>query len=445
MERGIPYKESSGLFARRRKYAILLYMKTERGERKRVLDKRLAWILSGIVLGLSVLIAVLSIVRGHRTVVDLENYVNVGTDAGGNPAVLLDVDAILDDLRLPNPNRPGVNAKDYPEVYALCTAKMHLVPIDAEHMRVTIEADTETLSRYGISFRSTSWEQPVKGFVAGATPTPVPIPQETPTPAPTQDETEPDGYLEALVDANGNGLNLRAVCEAVQNERDLLCKEIFGNNYDTTKTQVAFIVFTEGRYHNLYRASYTVTYRPEDGSSPPPGSTLWFTVDVYDLHRTEGRIAYGRVDVSLCESEQESKRLPGNGSVTRLSGGGVRVEGKSGFDLNGFVRFPGQPTSYRMANGVYWSPTYDALDEDTIWGLTAVEGHSLANLLRYARKEIYARYYVPFDPKTEREFNEHYCSYDWYEPRVPDLMGRMTETERSNMRLLREIQSLIEK
>ena len=98
-----------------------------------------------------------------------------------------------------------------------------------------------------------------------------------------------------------------------------------------------------------------------------------------------------------------------------------------------------------MANDVYWSPTYDPLDEDAIWSLTAVEGHSLANLLRYARKEIYARYYVAFDPKTEREFMDHYCAYDWYEVRVPDLLGRMTETERSNMRLLREIQSLIEK
>ena len=80
-----------------------------------------------------------------------------------------------------------------------------------------------------------------------------------------------------------------------------------------------------------------------------------------------------------------------------------------------------------------------------IWALTAVDGHSLANLLRYARKEIYARYYTAFDPKTEREFNEHYRAYAWYEPRTPDLSGLMTEAEKSNIRLLREIQSLIEK
>ena len=416
---------------------------TNDSERKNLLRMRLAWILSGIVLGVSVLVAVLVAVRGHRTVIDLENYVNVGTDAGGNPAVLLDVDAILNDLRLPNPNRPGVNAADYPEVYALCTAKMHLFPIDADHMRVTIEADTETLARYGISFAASTWEQQVKGFVAGATPTPVPLPQtDAPEPSPTPDPAEADGYLTSLLDGDGNGLNLRIVCEAVQNERDLLCKEIFGNNYDTTKTQVAFIVYTGGRHKNLYRASYTATFRPEDGSEPV---SIWFTVDVYDLMRTEGRISYGSIDVTMHDSEEKSKRLPSSGSVTKLWGGGVRVNGKNGFDLNGFVRFPNSPTSYRLANGVYWSPTYDLLDEDMIWALTAVDGHSLANLLRYARKEIYARYYTAFDPKTEREFNEHYRAYAWYEPRTPDLSGLMTEAEKSNIRLLREIQSLIEK
>ena len=152
-KRGIPYK---GTFARRRICDILNSMKTERGENKRTLSKRLAWILSGIVLGVSALVAVVSIARGHETVIDLENYVNVGTDAGGNPAVLLDVDAILNDYRLPNPNRPGVNASDYPEVYALCTARMLLKPIDEEHMRVTIDADTETLARYGITFKATT-------------------------------------------------------------------------------------------------------------------------------------------------------------------------------------------------------------------------------------------------------------------------------------------------
>ena len=418
-------------------------MKKASGERSVNRRIRFAWIASGIVLGLAVLLAVLSCTRKTVTVIDLRDYVNVGTDAGGNPAVLLDVDAILNDLRLPNPNRPGVNAGDYPEVYALCTAKMHLYPLDDEHMRVTIEADTETLERYGIRFAATTWEQQIKGFVEGATPTPVPLPPTaTPAPPATPDPGGEDGYLDSLLDANGNGLNLRLVCEAVQSERDSLCSELFGNNYDTTKTQTAFIVFKSGRHKNLYRASYTAVFRPDENAEP---FTVWFTVDLYDLHRSEGRILFGSVDVSICESEEESRRMPSNGTVTKLSGGGVRVPGKNGFDQNGFVRFPDQPTSYRLANGVYWSPTYDALSEDMIWSLTAVDGHSLANLLRYARKEIYARYYAAFDPKTEREFYEHYRSYAWYEPKVPDLSGLMTETERNNIRLLREIQSLIEK
>ena len=123
----------------------------------------------------------------------------------------------------------------------------------------------------------------------------------------------------------------------------------------------------------------------------------------------------------------------------------MKVVGKRAFDQNGFVQFPDSPTSYRMANGVYWSPTYDALDEDQIWKLTAVEGHSMANLLRYARKEIYARYYAGFDERTEREFYEHYNSFSWYREMVPDRTADMTETERNNVRLLREIQSFIEK
>lgn len=403
----------------------------------------MAWIGTAAVLTLSAAVAlILLFSHGSRTEIDLEPYVMVGTDAGGNPAVLLDVDAILNDLHLPNPNRPGVDMHDYPDVEALCTAKMHLSYLDDEHMHVTIEADTDTLARYGITFRTVSWDQRIKGFVEGETPTPVPTPIETPAATPTPDAGEQDGYLTSLLDADGNGLNLRTVCEAVQNERDFTCKEIFGNNFDTTKTQVVFIVYTEARHHNLYRASYTAVYKPEDGQEP---ITIWFTVDLYDLYRYQGEIGYGTVDVTMCGSEDESKRVPSGGSATKLWGGGVRQNGKNGFDQNGFVRFYDCPTSYRMANGVYWSPTYDLLTEDMIWKLTAVEGHSLANLLRYARKEIYARYYTAFDAKTEREFASHYGAYDWYEPRDPDLSYLMTETERSNIRLLREIQSLIEK
>ena len=416
----------------------------EETERRNKRIKHSAWIGTAVVLTVcAAFLCVFYLARGNRVVIDLENYVTVGTDAGGNPAVLLDVDAILGDLHLPNPNRPGVNMHDYPDVEALCTAKMHLAYLDKDLMRVTIEADTDTLSRYGIEFKTMSWNQHIKGFVAGGTPTPPATPAETvetETAAPAV--REQDGYLTALIDSSGNGLNLRSVCEKVQNERDSLCNEIFGNNYDTTKTQVVFIVYEEGRHHNLYRASYTAVYKPDNGQEP---INVYFTVDLFDLYRYQGEIGYGTVDVSMWGTEEESKYIPNGGTTIRLSGGGVRVDGKNGFDQNGFVRFADRPTSYRMANGIYWSPTYDALTEDMIWGLTAVEGHSLANLLRYARKEIYARYYVGFDQKSEREFFEHYNAYNWYEARDPNLSALMTETEWQNIRLLREIQSLIEK
>ena len=407
----------------------------EDNEKRNKRIRLLAWIGTAAVLTVCAVFAIVySIVHGPRTEIDLEQYVVVGTDAGGNPAVLLDVDAILNDLHLPNPNRPGVDIHDYPDVEALCTAKMHLSYLSDSLMRVTIEADTDTLARYGITFRTMSWDQQVKGFVEG----------EEPTPAapPTPDTGEPDGYLTSLLDRDGNGLNLRTICETVQNERDFTCNEVFGNSFDTTKTQVVFIVYTQSKHHNLYRASYTAVYKPEDGQEP---ITIYFTVDLYDLYRYNGEIGFGTVDVTMYGTEEESRHIPSGGEVTKLWGGGVKVDGRKGFDQNGFVRFPDCPTSFRMANGVYWSPTYDALSEDMIWKLTAVEGHSLANLLRYARKEIYARYYAAFDSKTEREFKTHYQAYQWYEPREPDLTDLMTETERQNIRLLREIQSLIEK
>ena len=415
----------------------------EDNQRRNKRIERIAWIGSAVVLTVCAALAIVfNLAHGSRTEIDLEQYVVVGTDAGGNPAVLLDVDAILNDLHLPNPNRPGVNMHDYPDVEALCTAKMHLAYLSDDRMRVTIEADTDTLSRYGITFRTMSWDQQIKGFVEGETPTPIPTPPKTPVATPSPTESEPDGYLTSLLDADGNGLNLRTICETVQNERDFTCNEVFGNSFDTTKTQVVFIVYAESRHHNLYRASYTAVFRPEDGQEP---INIYFTVDLYDLYRYNGEIGYGSIDVTMYGTEEESKHVPGGGEVTRLWGGGVKVDGKQGFDQNGFVRFYDCPTSYRMANGVYWSPTYDTLTEDMIWKLTAVDGHSLANLLRYARKEIYARYYAAFDSKTEREFRTHYEAYKWYKPREPDLTDLMTETEQQNIRLLREIQSLIEK
>lgn len=373
----------------------------------------------------------------------LEDYVTVGLDANGIPSALLDVDAILTDLKLPNPKYADVDQEDYADVNALCNMSLYLSYVeDPSKMRVTVLADTQTLKRYGIVVESLVWDQTIRGFVAGTTPTPnaahTPLPTASASPTPHEPH-----YLTSLLNEQGEGLNLRSVCERVHSERDSLVSEVFGNNFTTDKTQVAFIVYASGRHHNLYVASYTV--EETEAEEPLQG---YFRVELYDLYANEeGVIGYGDVDVFLCESEEASEQLPkGEGvTVTRLYDGGVKVSHRLPFDQNGFVRFPNRATSYEMANGVYWSPTYDLLSEDDVWSLTATDQNSLANLLRYARKEIYARYYAAFDPKTEREFYEHYREYDWYEERSPDWTDRMTEAEQANVRLLREIQSLIEK
>lgn len=383
--------------------------------------------------------------RGYSTDLDLQKYVTVGLDGNGAPSALLDIDAILTDLHLPNPKYVGVEQQDYPEVDALCNMSLYLTyPDTPEMMRVTILADTDTLKRHGIRIKSLVFDQPIKGFVKGSTPTPVPMHTAAPSAQATEAPTLPEGYLTSLLQ-NGKGINLRSVCERVQLERDSLCEEIFGNNYNTDKTQVAFIVYASGEHRNQYLASYTATMQ-EEGMEE--SIELFFRVEVYDLYRTEdGTITYGAVDVIISDSEEESRelRLEGGATAIRLYDGGVRRKERIPFDQNGFVRFPDAPTSYKMASGVYWSPTYDPLEEDQIWSLTATDQNSLANLLRYARKEIYARYYAEFDIDTERQFYEHYNNYDWYRAEDPDWTDRMTEAERSNIRLLREIQSLIEK
>lgn len=387
--------------------------------------------------------------RGYSVDLDLQEYVTVGLDANGAPSALLDIDAILTDLHLPNPKYVGVEREEYPEVDALCNMSLYLTYRDTpEVMRVTILADTDTLQRHGIRIKSLVFDQQVKGFVKGTTPTPAPMHTAAPSGTESPSPTVSAGYLTSLLQ-NGKGINLRSVCERVQLERDSLCEEIFGNNYNTDKTQVAFIVYASEEdpteHRNLYLASYTATMQEEGAEEP---IELFFRVEVYDLYRTEdGTITYGTVDVAISDSEEESRalRLTGGATAIRLYDGGVRRKDRIPFDQNGFVRFPDAPTSYRMASGVYWSPTYDLLEEDQIWSLTATDQNSLANLLRYARKEIYARYYAEFDVETERQFYEHYNSYDWYRAEDPDRTDRMTEAERSNIRLLREIQSLIEK
>ena len=387
--------------------------------------------------------------RDYTVTLDLKDYVSLGRSAQGEPLALLDVDAILTDLHLPSPHTDAMAEQKYPDVRALLNMQLYLsYTDDPDQMQVVVLADTATLADYGIHIDSLSWLQQLKGYVASEDVSPLPtpaLPAVTPTPSPADGESQ---YLSALTDADGYGYNLRALCERIQRERDLLLKELFrsGESYKVEKMQVTFHTGTQdARYVNCYQACYRVTPETEDGTEPV---LQYFRVRVYDLALlSDGTVGFrDNVDVTLHQTENECKRSPSSAaSGVTLSGGGVRVRDRAAFDQNGFVIFPGQPTSYRMANGLYWSPTYDVLSEDMIWKLTAVDGHSLANLLRYARKEIYARYHVVFDQRTEREFFTHYNSYPWYLEPVPDRSLDMTEAEKSNIRLLREIQSLVEK
>ena len=362
---------------------------------------------------------------------DLCRYCSVQRTPEGLAAAL-DVEAILRDLHLPEPSRP------YPDVDAILACRVTAAETDdAETARVFAEIDEAALLANGIRVRTTEWEQPMTGMSHSAG-SDSDLPGELPSPTPL-----PGGVvLSSLLDENGCGFNLRAVCEAVQSERDALLKELYGDlPCRFEKTQVSFS--TEPG-HNCYQANYRFCEDREDGAAAEQ-AYLYCRIRVLDLTTLANspQIGFRSVSVTMHQKESDAKRAP-YGNVTVLSGGGMRTGGQA-FDQNGFVQFPGQPTSYRMANGIYWSPTYDALDEDTIWKLTAADGHSLANLLRYARKEIYARYYAAFDPKSEREFSEHYACYSWYRVLTPDRTPDMTETERANIRLLREIQSLVEK
>lgn len=388
--------------------------------------------------------------RCYSVSLTLADYTTLARNRSGVPTAVIDVDAILSDLGLPNPRRFGVDADKYPDVKALMSMKLRLEYTDEDDvMLLTVQCDTDTLARYGIRIDTLSWEQQIKGFVAddttGASPSPSPttLPAASFTPADTV--AEEDGYLTSLLDSRQNGYDLRAVCERVQKERDSLCVEIFGNNYDTAKTNVYFIVSVEkSAFVNLYRACYTASLR----SDTDEALIVYFTVDVYDLQLVDGKVYYGDVDVTLCNSESEASSLnafPQTSYTTcTLYGGGVLVSGKTVFDQNGFVRFPDKPTSFRMANGVYWSPSYDLLSEESIWQLTATDNMSLAKLLRYARKEIYARHGLQFDPTAEREFAAYYAGFDWYEALHENVDALLTDAEKANVSLLREIQTLIE-
>ena len=397
----------------------------------------------GAVLLAALLSIILYFVWRHPRIVSLNQYVTIVQNTSGDDLrAEIDRDGILADLHLPTGDADPDAAERLPDVNALMSLTLFLSPTDDPNLvQVTVLADTDTLSAYGIRLDSMKWEQAVVKRVG---PESLQMHEEQePDPENTEVRTE-DVLLTSLIGPDGCGYNLRAVCERIQVERDLICREKLDESYNTEKLQISFSVNRSGSA-NCYQVCYRGTADSED---PEAAVVIYFRISLRNLRLTpEGAVIFEETaDISLQKTESECKDVSSpDYEAVILYGGGQRVSGKIVFDQNGFVVFPGQPTSYRMANGIYWSPTHDLLSEDLIWKLTASDTYSLVKILRYARKEIYARYHSVFDQNTEKEFYEHYRGYAWYRDAKSDRTADITDTEWANIRLLREIQSLIEK
>lgn len=390
-----------------------------------------------------IIIALFFLLRPER-IISLEQYVEISQNASNELSAQIDRNALLADLHLPSPETNPEIAGHLPDVDAILSMRLFLsVSEDPGIVHVSVIADTESLAAHGIRFHSLEWEQPVKKQAAQSS---LSLPDEAQSSPPSSPVPESGAYLTSLIDESGNGINLRSVCERVQQERDSVCREKLGDSYKVDKLQVSFSAEKGSQAsHNIYQASYRAV---AEGEISEQNVTIFFQVRLYNLQMSaDGVVVFSsKVDVFSRKTESDCKKVPSSDYQTViLSGGGQRVSKRQIFDQNGFLIFPDQPTSYRMANGIYWSPTYDLLSEDSIWKLTASDSYSLAKILRYARKEIYARYYAAFDQSSEREFYDHYRAYPWYHELSPDRTVDMTEAERANMRLLREIQSLVEK
>ena len=385
--------------------------------------------------------------RAYAEELDPEMYTSIGRDAEGRPTATVDVDAILRDYGLPNPTNVDVQAGDYAEVAALCSMKVTATYAETDgFLHVSLAADTETLHRCGILLVKSEWDQALPPMTSDLWTGETDAPPAAQTPAEETAVME-EGYLSLLLDGNAGGLNLRSVCERVQSERDKAANAAFGEEYTSTKISISFLVDSGGAVvRNIYRVVYRISEKTENADTR---ETTYLSVDVVGLKWTAASgVGFSAVRTETYETQAAATDLTDylddGYTVTKLSGGGVVVEDKVTFDQNGFVRFTGRPTSFMLANGVYWSPTYNLLTEDAIWKLTATEERSLVNLLRYARREIYARHGLTFDADTEKEFYDFYHRYAWYRGSGTDVEDLLTDNEKQNVRLLREIQSLLE-
>lgn len=406
---------------------------------------RLAAIL-GAAVALVLLIAAWALFLGRmkKRELDLGAYTTL-TRTGETVSAVVDLDSLFVELDLPNP-RIEPRAVRNGAVKALLNMELALgFTEEPDVVTVTANVNEGALKRRGIVLKERTWTGPVKVLPRTAA-------QEEASQA-AQEGDRPrtvmaDGYLTALLDAEGQGLNLRKVCERVHFERDRLAKEIFGNSYVTKKTKLWFIVYPEGsERHNVYRAAYTLA---ETGA--PEGRSIGgcaFAVEVLDLAYAAGTgVGFAGTDVAmydtLAEAESLQEYLDAGCTVTELLGGSVRGADRPSFDYNGFVRFAGRPMSYPLPDGNLWSPSYDPLDEDDLWRLIGNGEHTMLELLGFVRMEIYARRGYTFPQPDQGAYRAHFEACGWYSPTEDAPERLMTPTERRNIDLVRDLEALLD-
>ena len=380
---------------------------------------------------------------GRRTA-DLSAYTTL-TRTGETVTAVLDLDSLLTELDLPNP-RTEPKALRNGAVKALMNMKLELAfTQEPDVVTVMANVNQRALRRKGIVLKEARWTGPVKVLPRTA------AQEEAPTAV--QEAERPktmlaDGYLSALLDEEGKGLNLRKVCERVHFERDRLAKEIFGNSYVTKKTNLWFIVYPQGsEHHNCYRAVYALTeVGAKEGRSV---GSCYFTVDVLDLaYRAGSGISFSGTDVAMYDTLEEAQGLEpftalGCG-ITALTGGSVPGPARPTFDYNGFVRFVGLPMSHPLPDGSLWAPSSDPLEEDDLWRLVGNGEYTMVELLALVRMEIYARRGYTFPDPADGAYRDHFAACSWYSATEDAPERFMSPTEYRNLELLRSLEALLD-
>jgi len=419
----------------------------EQGKKKTYAVKNPARLAAVTAVAVGVLLLVLGWVlflgRVRRHTADLVAYTTL-TRTGETVTAVLDVDSLLTELELPDP-RTDPKAARNPAVKAILNMQLTLAfTEEPDVIAVTADVNEGDLKRKGIVLKERTWTSPAKVLPRTAPEEPALIGQTVDKPKTVLRE----GYLTALLDEEGKGLNLGPVCEKVHFERDRLSKEIFGNNYVTIKTNVWFIVYPEGgQRHNVYRAVFTLAETGEQAVRSI--RNCCFTVDVVDLsYRAGTGVGFAKTDVAIYPTYEEASDLgefTAQGcAITALAGGSVPGPERPSFDYNGFVRFVGLPMSHPLPDGSLWSPSSDPLEEDDLWRLVGNGEYTMTELLDYVCMEIYARRGYTFPNEDQAAYRQHFEACDWYRATEDAPERFMTATERENLNLVRRLKDLLE-